>query len=536
MAIKVQLKREVDGLMQQVNPITSEECVILGDGKKLNEVIDFATTAEDFVDETIVIEENLVDRVESMENKIETEFEQQNSQIATGLSNIKTIEQNISNKVDTEVAKVNAQLSEKANESEVVKKGYGTLSDFNEETRQAIQGMGSTEINAVLGDGNVIPKNLNFDTIKNQNSILPTSANDYVRGTLNGGVLNPSNYARIASKELIRVKPTAYYDVEALGNIYNISFEVYDSDKTYLRWINYSSASRTIQFGENECYVRLLISKVVDAVFTPTDYCSSLNFTMKENLQKIVEEFSQKIKTNNTETLKIATYNTGKFFNGVNKGIPSNKLKDQTIKIRRSIMKEKCDVLCCQEFVYFADEDQTTSSYDELFKLLYPNKFWGGSGETIYSELATLSKLTLSTNTHQWIGDDRSLLHSVVNINNKNIHIFNCHLSWNSTENRQQQIQNCITEMKKYEYVILCGDFNTLSFDEYLPFINNGFDYVNGGYFGEYPTWSNFGDTTQRFRYIDNIVYSKNLKLLDCYTNNDDISDHSMLIGEFEII
>ena len=119
MTIKVQLKREVNGVMQQVNPITSEECVILGDGKKLNEVIDFATTAEDFVDETIVIEENLVDRVESMENKIETEFEQQNSQIATGLSNIKTIEQNISNKVDTEVAKVNAQLSEKASKQEL---------------------------------------------------------------------------------------------------------------------------------------------------------------------------------------------------------------------------------------------------------------------------------------------------------------------------------------------------------------------------------------------------------------------------------
>ena len=115
MTIKVQLKREVNGVMQQVNPITSEECVILGDGKKLNEVIDFATTAEDFVDETIVIEENLVDRVESMENKIETEFEQQNSQITTGLSNIKTIEQNISNKVDTEVAKVNAQLSQELN-------------------------------------------------------------------------------------------------------------------------------------------------------------------------------------------------------------------------------------------------------------------------------------------------------------------------------------------------------------------------------------------------------------------------------------
>lgn len=132
MTIKVQLKREVNGVMQQVNPITSEECVILGDGKKLNEVIDFATTAEDFVDETIVIEENLVDRVESMENKIETEFEQQNSQIATGLSNIKTIEQNISNKVDTEVAKVNAQLSDIMNKKiRYVEKQQTLLSKFH---------------------------------------------------------------------------------------------------------------------------------------------------------------------------------------------------------------------------------------------------------------------------------------------------------------------------------------------------------------------------------------------------------------------
>ena len=123
MTIKVQLKREVNGVMQQVNPITSEECVILSDGKKLNEVMDFATTAEDFVDEAIVIEENLVDRIESIENRIVSEFEEQNSQITTGLSNIKTIEQNISNKVDTEVAKVNAQLSAKAPLTTVVEQG-----------------------------------------------------------------------------------------------------------------------------------------------------------------------------------------------------------------------------------------------------------------------------------------------------------------------------------------------------------------------------------------------------------------------------
>ena len=120
MTTKIQLRRAIDGGMEDVVPVTSEECVMLEDGKKLKEVIDFVTTTEDFVDEDIVVEENLVDRVESIEGRIDSEFEQQNSQIATGLSNIKTIEQNIGKKVDDEVAKVNAQLSEIANKGTTV--------------------------------------------------------------------------------------------------------------------------------------------------------------------------------------------------------------------------------------------------------------------------------------------------------------------------------------------------------------------------------------------------------------------------------
>ena len=162
MTIKVQLKREVDGVMQQVNPITSEECVILSDGKKLNEVIDFATTAEDFVDEAIVIEENLVDRIESIENRIVSEFEEQNSQITTGLSNIKTIEQNISNKVDTEVAKVNAQLSELANKGTTVEVIERVTKE--EIDRQIADG---TIANLMIEDNSITPEKTTFFNIIN---------------------------------------------------------------------------------------------------------------------------------------------------------------------------------------------------------------------------------------------------------------------------------------------------------------------------------------------------------------------------------
>ena len=39
MTIKVQLKREVNGVMQQVNPITSDDCVNLQNGEKLSEFV-----------------------------------------------------------------------------------------------------------------------------------------------------------------------------------------------------------------------------------------------------------------------------------------------------------------------------------------------------------------------------------------------------------------------------------------------------------------------------------------------------------------
>ena len=38
MTTKVQFRREVDGDWENVNPLTSEECVTLQDGRRLSEV------------------------------------------------------------------------------------------------------------------------------------------------------------------------------------------------------------------------------------------------------------------------------------------------------------------------------------------------------------------------------------------------------------------------------------------------------------------------------------------------------------------
>lgn len=274
MTIKVQLKREVNGVMQQVNPITSEECVILSDGKKLNEVIDFATTAEDFVDETIVIEENLVDRVESIENRIDSEFEQQNSQIATGLSNIKTVEQNISNKVDTEVAKVNAQLSQKANKNEVF-----SMANMGQDIREAMTG-GSV---AVIGkdsviadnivDGQVLPIKTSFmalgENLFNKDIITLNSYIEYSSG-------NIKQHDTYVVSDFIRVYAGEQY---AYKNIKGQHFAFYTQNKELIS-SSENNLPNPFVVPANAAYIRLTVDSteraesaiLVNSATIPTEY------------------------------------------------------------------------------------------------------------------------------------------------------------------------------------------------------------------------------------------------------------------------
>lgn len=89
--------------------------------------------------------------------------------------------------VNDRIDETNAQLSQKANDNEVVKKGYGTLNDFDEQTRSILLGLEEGQVNAVLGDGNVNFNNLNgsvingiYEITENPTSLLPTNEiNDF---------------------------------------------------------------------------------------------------------------------------------------------------------------------------------------------------------------------------------------------------------------------------------------------------------------------------------------------------------------------
>ena len=107
----------------------------------------------------------MIERTNGLINQVEM----MDAQLAHLLENIRTTAIEEVNKLAQDGTidalineKVNAQLSQKANADEVVKKGEGSLNDFNEETRALLLGLteGETNVHAVLGEGNV--KNLNL--------------------------------------------------------------------------------------------------------------------------------------------------------------------------------------------------------------------------------------------------------------------------------------------------------------------------------------------------------------------------------------
>lgn len=118
-------------------------------------------------------------------------------------------------------------------------------------------------------------------------------------------------------------------------------------------------------------------------------------------------------------------------------------------------------------------------------------------------------------------------------IGGREVHVVETHLDWKDDNIRALQIQELISTMSAYPYVIIGGDFNTDkdTIDaEMQPFISAGFDVANGGYIGSFITHE---DTYK----LDNIVTKgfamSNIKVDE---NAGNYSDHWIISCDLEML
>lgn len=141
------------------------------------------------------------------------------------------------NKTDEIQVQTNAQLSEKANKDDVIQKGYATLNDFDEETRRLIQGLEPGQINAVLGDGNILTSNIqNRAVTPIKTSFLTETYNNLLKyatfesnkaiSNTTGEVITLSGYA---VSDFIKVEPSTTYT-----HSFNYNIAYYNNQKQFI--------------------------------------------------------------------------------------------------------------------------------------------------------------------------------------------------------------------------------------------------------------------------------------------------------------
>ncbi|MGL5190910.1 MAG: BppU family phage baseplate upper protein [Cetobacterium sp.] len=163
------------------------------------------------------------------------------------------IDENQAANLQDQVNKTNTQLDSKANKGDVIKKGYGTLNDFDEDTRATIQGIRPGSVNAVLGYKNVTPENTNFfnDSANLLDSDLLIEG-EYVNHVYETTPKNP-NYKRTSYIYLEKGTYTSNFT-----NPYGV---IYDNNKTKVQAIdnkNFTLLSDgyvrlTFGIGESKC-------------------------------------------------------------------------------------------------------------------------------------------------------------------------------------------------------------------------------------------------------------------------------------------
>lgn len=156
------------------------------------------------------------------------------------------------------VNEVAAQYKEKANKDEVIKKGYGTLNDFDEDTRAVLQGLEPGKINAVLGIGNVNPLNTTFMrrglNLLNEKLV---SQNSYIN-RVDGDTVNHDTYC---STDYILIEPNTQYYIRWCSAPY---IAAYNSKKEYVDEISFTQIGVykedvIITTGSNSFYLKYTI-------------------------------------------------------------------------------------------------------------------------------------------------------------------------------------------------------------------------------------------------------------------------------------
>lgn len=223
--------------------------------------------------------------------------------------------------------------------------------------------------------------------------------------------------------------------------------------------------------------------------------------------------------------LRAATFNTRACNEGKNIAEAAAEIKSQNAqivfvqemdhKVKRS---GKQDIL------------QQLSMLLEMNYAFYPAlEIEGGTyGIGILSKFTLQQSESIALETKQ--EEPRVLAKAKISVNNRDILLYNTHLSFESEELRLKQLQFLNEQTTRSGLFILGGDFNVKNFEEYAIIQNS---HAANTPEHQFITYKDAGDGL--FGCIDNLIIPESLAVLNSWMAESTVSDHNLLISEIRI-
>lgn len=231
--------------------------------------------------------------------------------------------------------------------------------------------------------------------------------------------------------------------------------------------------------------------------------------------------------TSSADTLTVMTYN-----------VKNCDLGEQIEAIAAEILAEKPDVVCVQEIDKGVERSGNRDVLAELAAAVGMNHAFypaidlqGGTYGLGIMSVYPLENCAMDQLEVRKGDEARILAGATINVNGRQIKIYNTHLSFEDTDQRKQQ-WNFISETLANEQLpfVLSGDFNVTDIQEFSYL--TGVSSVNNAQ-TQYETY--IGEDDGGFRCLDNIFVSDDLKVLSQRMGETSASDHRPLVAEIQL-
>lgn len=246
--------------------------------------------------------------------------------------------------------------------------------------------------------------------------------------------------------------------------------------------------------------------------------------------------------------LKAMTYNVGGWYIGSGTNVPTAKDAEYYALQYAMIQNADADILCIPE--YWDTFSETGRTALSLLSQFYPY-IETRNGDTQYYGRAICSKFPITNYVvNNYTNQNRYYDKATVNIGGINVSVLVTLPTPHDADTRKSQIKQLFDYVKNEEYMILCGDFNTVMNDatdqdyinNYPQFIENGDHLANGGEFGFFNTHAGRNNLPADGGCLDQIITSAKIQITAVSTDQtkyndgiDDYVDHIPLIANLSI-